>query len=205
MSLDRDKDIRKKLKKIFPVGVMKFEVKDNWDGWDDVREMLINPGPMETEPTILEGPGKTSLLEEWQSRCYLLNEFQELSDLARSCVNQYVWLHQMDELQLWDSWYTVMHKGSKIQRHRHECSVVSGTICLSEGEHMLAFTNPTIPYRMYERPYHSNELNSYVHVETMTKGDILVYPSWLEHFVPQIDTDNRVTISFNTDYPRQLR
>ena len=47
-----------------------------------------------------------------------------------------------------------------------------------------------------------NDSYSYACPEEVENYDLLLYPSWLEHFVPKIECDNRITISFNTDYPR---
>ena len=31
-------------------------------------------------------------------------------------------------------------------------------------------------------------------------GDIILFPSWLEHYTNDNETDNRITVSFNTFY-----
>ena len=54
---------------------------------------------------------------------------------------------------------------------------------------------------MRERNNQTNDSNAVVHLQEVKEGDMLIYPSWLEHFVPPISCDDRITISFNTDYP----
>ena len=57
---------------------------------------------------------------------------------------------------------------------------------------------------MNERSNTPTKYTEYAHLVEVEVGDLLLYPSWLEHFVPPIECDNRVSISFNADYKRTL-
>ncbi len=186
---------------LFPVNIMKFKLWDHYDKWDQLQNLLIDAE--QTEKTILEGKGQTSFIEDWKERCYLLDQFEELDSILLSCVTNMCRVHSIEPVVIDDSWYTIMHKGSRVQRHRHENSVYSGTLFVNapEGSHGLAFGNPTIPYRMMERQNAQTPSTMYAHLEEVETGDLLLYPSWIEHFVPTIDCDYRTTINFNTIYP----
>jgi len=186
---------------LFPTNIMKFKLFDHYDHWDDVMNLLINAE--QTEKNILEGPGQTSFIEEWNKRSFVLDQFPELKSLLLSCCTNFCFVNSIENVLIDDSWYTIMHKGSKVQRHRHENSIWSGTLYINapEGSHGLAFANPTIPHRMMERQNATNPSTTYAHLEEVETGDLLLYPSWMEHFVPTIDCDNRTTINFNTAYP----
>lgn len=187
---------------LFPVNIMKFKLWDHYDKWDQLQNLLIDAE--QTEKTILEGKGQTSFIEDWRERSYLLDQFEELNSIMLSCVTNMCRVNSVEHVIIDDSWYTIMHKGSRLQRHRHENSVYSGTLFVNapEGSHGLAFANPTISHRMMERQSATNPSTTYAHLEEAETGDLLIYPSWMEHFVPTVECDYRTTISFNTIYPR---
>jgi uncharacterized protein (TIGR02466 family) len=186
---------------LFPTNIMKFKLWGEYPHWEDLLNDLVVTE--ETEPTILEGPGRTSFIEDWHQRSFLLERYPELESIVNACCSNYCYTHSLEHIELDDSWYTIMNKGSKIQRHRHEGSVLSGTIFVNvpEDTYGLAFANPTIPHRMMERQNATHESTTYAHLEQVETGDVLIYPSWMEHFVPKIECDYRATISFNTAYP----
>jgi|TARA_B100001093_G_scaffold247667_1_gene237083 uncharacterized protein (TIGR02466 family) len=186
---------------LFPTNIMKFKLFDHYDHWDNVMNLLLDAE--QTEKSILEGSGQTSFIEDWDKRSFVLDQFPDLKSLLLSCTTNFCFVNSIENVIIDDSWYTIMHKGSRIQRHRHENSVWSGTLYVNapKGSHGLAFANPTIPYRMMERQNATNPSTTYAHLEEVETGDLLLYPSWMEHFVPTIDCDNRTTISFNTAYP----
>lgn len=195
--------IKKKLIELFPINIMKFQCKDEYQHWDTLIQNLKDfEGSSELE--IHEGDVTSVYRENWRERVFLLSQFEELQSMVHACVQNYCYYNSIEPLELNDSWFNIMNKGSRVQRHRHEGSVISGTLFVKvpDGSHGLAFSNPTIPYRMYEKLNARNESYSYAHLETVEQGDLLLYPSWLEHFVPPIDCDDRITIGFNTDYPK---
>ena len=102
---------------LFPVNIMKFKLWDHYDKWDQLQNLLIDAE--HTEKTILEGKGQTSFIEDWQERSYLLDQFEELNSIMLSCVTNMCRVNSIDHVIIDDSWYTIMHKGSRLQRHRH--------------------------------------------------------------------------------------
>ena len=72
---------------------------------------------------------------------------------------------------------------------------------MPEGSHGLAFVNPTIPYRMRERNNQPNDSNAVVHLQEVKEGDLLIYSVGLNILFLPLVVDDRITISFNTDYP----
>ena len=188
-----------KLIPLFPTHIMKFPLFDEYENWDGLLAQLIEAET--SEKVIVEGNAQTSYNEDWRTKSYLLDYLPELSSLMLTCLSTYARHNNQIAPIIDDSWYTIMHKGSKVQRHRHEGSAISGTLFVNapEGSQGLAFANPTIPHRMAERQHQSGQ--DYAHLEEVESGDLLIYPSWMEHFVPAIDCDYRTTISFNSHYP----
>jgi uncharacterized protein (TIGR02466 family) len=188
-----------KLIPLFPTNIMKFSLWDEYDDWDGLLADLMEAEV--TENVIVEGNAQTSFHEDWNQKSYLLDKLEELDSLILATISVYSRFNNLVTPEIDDSWYTIMHKGSKVQRHRHEGSVVSGTLFVNapEGSHGLAFANPTIPHQMAVRTMVAGQ--DYAHLEEVQSGDLLIYPSWMEHFVPTIECDHRTTINFNTYYP----
>ena len=188
-----------KLIPLFPTHIMKFPLFDEYEDWDGLLAQLIEAEA--SENVIVEGKAQTSYNEDWRTKSYLLDHLPELSSLMLTCLSTYARYNNQIAPIIDDSWYTIMHKGSKVQRHRHEGSAISGTLFVNapEGSNGLAFANPTIPHRMAERQQTPGQ--DYGHLQEVESGDLLIYPSWMEHFVPAIDCDYRTTISFNSHYP----
>ena len=188
-----------KLIPLFPTNIMKYSLWDEYEDWDGLLSDLMEAEV--TENSIVEGNARTSFHEDWQEKSYLLDKLPELDSLMLACVSGYARYNNLVTPEIDDSWYTIMHKGSKVQRHRHEGSVISGTLFVNapEGSHGLAFANPTIPHQMSIRSFVAGQ--GYAHLEEVQSGDLLIYPSWMEHFVPTIECDHRTTINFNTYYP----
>jgi uncharacterized protein (TIGR02466 family) len=188
-----------KLIPLFPTNIMKFTLWDEYEDWDGLLALLMDSET--TENDIVEGNARTCFHEDWTTKSYLLDRLEEVNTLLYACVSTYSRYNNIVSPEMDDSWYTIMNKGSKVQRHRHEGSVLSGTLFVNapEGSHGLAFTNPTIPHKMGMRSPTPGQ--DYAHLEEVQSGDLLIYPSWMEHFVPAIECDNRTTINFNTYYP----
>ena len=188
-----------KLIPLFPTHIMKFPLFDEYENWDGLLAQLMEAET--SENVIVEGKAQTSYNEDWRTKSYLLDHLPELSSLMLTCLSTYARYNNQIAPIIDDSSYTIMHKGSKVQRHRHEGSAISGTLFVNapEGSNGLAFANPTIPHRMAERQQTPGQ--DYGHLQEVESGDLLIYPSWMEHFVPAIDCDYRTTISFNSHYP----
>ena len=196
---------------LFPSPVFKVNILDDITSeltekdLSDLAEWVTSdPVPANPVLDICEGDVKTCFIEDWEFASFVLHDTPEFHDLVLAYVNQYVHMMGIEYVVVADSWYTKMNKGARVNRHRHENSVVSGTLYLNapEGSQGLAFVNPTIPYRMKDKTQESTKYNEQLALVEVKTGDLILHPSWLEHFVPPIDCDNRITISFNCDYKR---
>ncbi len=194
----------KKLFDLFPTPIFKVNVLDQFDDFEYITNWLKDA--VSTPLQIVEGDAQTCYMESWREASYVLQEIPELEEALNGYITQYCHLNGIEYCHLADSWYTIMNKGSRVTRHRHEANTISGTLYVNvpEGSHGLAFANPTIPYRMNERQNTATKYTEYAHLVEVEVGDLLLYPSWIEHFVPPIECDNRVSISFNADYKRTL-
>ena len=55
-------------------------------------------------------------------------------------------------------------------------------------------------YRMSEILIEEDLYNCYNQEVPCTQGQLILFPSWLEHYTNDNETDNRITVSFNTFY-----
>jgi uncharacterized protein (TIGR02466 family) len=108
----------------------------------------------------------------------------------------------MPPVQITNSWFNIMGKGQRVKPHRHEVSVISGALYVeaAEGSVGLSFHSPTAPCRMAEMLLGSNDLNENFHTVECKEGQLILFPSWLEHSTEVNDSERRVVVSFNTEY-----
>ena len=109
---------------------------------------------------------------------------------------------QMAPLQITNSWFNVMEQGHAVKPHRHELSVISGALYVEAptGSAGLSFHSPLAQCRMAEMILGSNEWNENHHTVECKEGQLILFPSWLEHSTDANSSDRRVVVSFNTEH-----
>jgi len=137
----------------------------------------------------------------------------ELPELApmyaafQDCVNVYSHEIGLVANRITSSWVNILRKGGSVDIHRHHESVISGAFYpqVRPNSASLIFVSPLDSYRMMDstRPRFSGRgspyLNNAHHVSAET-GKLVLFPSWLQHYVPQNDSELRITVSFNTQF-----
>jgi len=129
-------------------------------------------------------------------------ELLELRARISECLNHYTDSIGLQSVEITGAWYNEMKIGTKVTLHRHEGSVLSGAFYVRVDENTvpLRLINPLKPYKnndlydKFENEYASMGIN----VKPMS-GQLLIFPSWLEH---ETDSEEsvRCVISFNTQY-----
>jgi hypothetical protein len=106
--------------------------------------------------------------------------YPELTGL-RNIFKQYVRLYcnkyDIPPLKFINSWFNISQAGNKLKAHKHEESIVSGAFYIS-GSTPLIFPDTSI------HPY---------------PGLLVIFSSDLVHYTEE-ETEERIIISFNTDY-----
>ena len=104
-------------------------------------------------------------------------------------------------------WVSVMRKGGFHGIHSHAGSVISGTFYVQCDDKAapLALMNPTRHFRNHETRPEPQDMGPFTSEQMLIKpeaGQMIVWPSWLEHHVLRHNDDRpRIAISFNVDYP----
>jgi hypothetical protein len=111
--------------------------------------------------------------------------YPELTGL-RNILKQYVRLYcnkyDIPKLKFINSWFNISQPGNKLKAHNHGESIISGAFYIS-GKTPLIFPQTQI------KPY---------------SGLLVIFSSDLVHYTEE-ETEQRIIISFNTDYEESTR
>ena len=106
----------------------------------------------------------------------------------------------MSNVKLGRSWFNIQKRGSTIMQHNHRRSVISGAfyIYADKDAAPITFASPLMGHKMYEPAFGGTTDYDveYTNVPAET-GKLVLFPSWLEHYVGYNNSDMRVTLSFN--------
>ena len=187
--------------KLFPTLVGKFEDVLFKDQCNEVVS-YIDTRRLKEYPVII-GNADTSFNKQFD----ILKEFPEplalsLHTKINTCLHQYVSQYRCAQVELSNSWITFQYPNSRLNKHTHPGSTISGVLYLKTDEKSSPIyfynPNPFIHYTSTLIPY-SDYLNQSVKFTPKT-GDLLIFPSWLSHGSDNEEnmSKERIILSFNT-------
>jgi len=135
---------------------------------------------------------------------YLLKhkEFKGIKDFINKCINKFTKnIYQSDQkLVVTQCWLNKNPKGSSHHEHCHPNSIVSGVFYFKQNSTLppIKFSK-TLQHGIRLNPKKYNNFNSDTFFLSCTDGELILFPSNLNHSVP-LNTGNeeRVSMSFNT-------
>ena len=163
---------------------------------DTLDNLVIHPNELSEEMGILDRP-----------------EFKSMKDVVFSHVKKYerdvCGFKSSLSFKLTESWYKETVPGDDHLDHNHPNSMLSGVVYLNvpkgnthhEGLNLIHVENRGVfkhhDFRYDYTPTKYNQISTFIPVET---GDIVLFPSYLYHFVSRNESENesRRIISFNT-------
>ena len=163
---------------------------------DTLDNLVIHPNELSEEKSILDRP-----------------EFKSMKDVVFSHVKKYekdvCGFKSSLSFKLTESWYRETIPGHNHPDHNHPNSMLSGVVYLNvpkgdkshEGINLIHIENRGVfknhEFRYDYTPTKYNQITTFVPVET---GDIVLFPSYLYHYVTHNESRNesRRVISFNT-------
>jgi len=182
---------------IFPMAVMEF--KPPIDTVKLITELETYNSNLRPHSS-LDG-NATSI---YDPACNLLLEpqFNTLKLEIDKCIKEFsTVIGYVDDLMIVNSWFSIMNKGSRLRRHNHKASIISGAYhpkC-PDGSVGLTFNNPLEPYKMCELYDKDTEYNANECTFPVREGHLILFPSWLEHETKiNTTTNERYVMSFNT-------
>lgn len=104
-------------------------------------------------------------------------QLRGLNLVIEKYVRLYCENHNIPSLKLINSWFNITKAGNKLKAHKHEESIISGAFYLTNGVPLI-FSNAQV------NPY---------------PGLLCIFSSDLVHYTEE-ETQERIVISFNTDY-----
>jgi uncharacterized protein (TIGR02466 family) len=116
--------------------------------------------------------------------------------------------YKADEIEITDMWANVLKQHETHQPHTHSNNFLSGVFYLDADDTMPGITfqdprpgaNVILPRKKFD---HMNNA-SLLHYKSKTNR-IMMFPSWLVHWVPiNLSTNNRISISWNIQIRGQL-
>lgn len=149
------------------------------------------------------------------NQCYIreqeaiTGEFQELFVAIQEKVNylyDHLQLSKDYKFQIRNAWLNRNETTSTSSAHCHVESSLSGVyyVNASEGSGDLEFITPVAaaPYTFFEGSVeHVNGFNSDRWTVKPATGKLIIFPSWLYHYVkPNTDDAERISIAFNTNF-----
>jgi hypothetical protein len=105
-----------------------------------------------------------------------------LRNILKQYVRLYCSKYDISPLKFINSWFNISQPGNKLKAHKHEESIISGAFYIS-GKTPLIFPDKSI------KPY---------------SGLLVIFSSDLIHYTEE-ETEERIVISFNTDYEESTR
>jgi|TARA_B100001094_G_scaffold178299_1_gene172314 uncharacterized protein (TIGR02466 family) len=186
------------IEKLFPTTIMRFDLSKHphYSRMLDVvnkTKTSWHAIMKDAESTYDESTGN-----RWLDKLGLVEFKQTLED----CVQDYCLEYGLPKLTIGNSWMNRVGKGGAVKAHRHEVSVLSGAFypIADKGSTPLVFKSPLQVYKMFEYTAQETFYNAAMMETPCEQGTLVLFPSWLEHYTDDNTTDNRVTISFNTNY-----
>ena len=174
----------------------KLGYKETTQQKDVLDNLVIHPNELSEEMGILDRP-----------------EFKSMKDVVFSHVKKYekdvCGFKSSLSFKLTESWYKETVPGDDHIDHNHPNSMLSGVVYLNvpkgnthhEGLNLIHVENRGVfkhhDFRYDYTPTKYNQISTFIPVET---GDIVLFPSYLYHFVSRNESENesRRIISFNT-------
>ena len=197
--------IKPSILSLFAVPVVKVNM--NREFTKDELQLLLFDVPMRKDEERKEG------LYNHQSKDYYLfdSHVDTLGEIKKFCehhIKQYVeHVEGIDTdlagIRITQSWLNKTKPGESHHSHFHPNSYLSAVLYISclpkdyiifENRLHGAFNNIEFPKKKL------TEFNSNSWAQTVVKGDLVIFPSWIRHHVGVNETENedRISLSFNT-------
>ena len=177
---------------LFPTPVFTYDLRDYVT---KELQSLVHQSEMDLN-TLVDGSRPKLIPHTDQSFNRLFNKIQE-------CINDFSDQIGLRRSTIFESWANILKENGQVGAHRHYGSIISGAFYIEVDPNSapIYFVSATEGFRMadmqvtasYEKPYTPN-----IHSIQPYTGQLVLFPSWIEHYVGLNKTAKRVTLSFNT-------
>ena len=175
---------------LFPTLVCEFQHAASKDLIKTIRNEKIQ------DKSALPFTTKNSIDNELQKK----NEYKEIVDKILEVTEVICTLYNYEykSLEITNLWINVAHKGELHPVHNHSNNVFSGVWYpfKSEKPTPIRFNDPRPANGILSPRGEINEVTSTIRTIPNTKDMGLIFPSWLEHYVPPA-LNTRISLSWN--------
>lgn len=180
---------------VFPTLVKIYNIKDH-PNEKTVIDKIENY--QEKVPFDLISNGETSF-ENYQTWILNHKDLFGLWETIQQCCESFCKEAGLCEPILASSWFNILYKGGRVEAHRHD-GVVSGAYfpMVEPNSSPLIFENPLEHFRMGTQIVEETSFSQRLIEVKPANGMMVLFPSWLRHYVPENKSGKRYTVSFNT-------
>ena len=180
-----------KIKKEYLFPTVTYKVKDvlSKESFENIKQCIVDS--YESNP-----------MSNWQSESSL-HKWDEFKDLTKSIIDMGKYIFDdlkfvYEDFEITEMWANVSKKGEGHKVHTHLNNIFTGVFYIESGAN-IRFLDPRpaanvlLPTMEEYNSENSNQCSF-----PSTENTMLLFPAWLQHYVPQNrNTDRRISISFN--------
>ena len=180
-----------KIKKEYLFPTVTYKVKDvlSKESFENIKQCIVDS--YESNP-----------MSNWQSESSL-HKWDEFKDLTKSIIDMGKYIFNdlkfvYEDFEITEMWANVSKKGEGHKVHTHLNNIFTGVFYIESGAN-IRFLDPRpaanvlLPTMEEYNSENSNQCSF-----PSTENTMLLFPAWLQHYVPRNrNTDRRISISFN--------
>ena len=187
------------IQRIFPTSIFCFDDVLEQEYIDSMKDDIISQSKINAEQRQAN----------WQSvknnKLYELPKYKELGKMALNACIKYIDLleYKLDDIKLTGMWSNILKPGETHPPHTHSNNYISGVYYVQADNKpttpAINFLDPrgqTCVLQPQQKRY--NIYNSTRHFLPAKVNRMILFPSWLSHFVPiNYSKSDRISIAFN--------
>ena len=178
------------IERLFPTPVLVFNLNRKFT--QDEHDVFLDNANSVTNSSFNHMSTNRNVLDD--------NRMSEIKLFVQQSIDKYksniMKIKTKSELYVTESWTVYLNNGQSVHSHNHANSIVSGVLYYNDAK--ISFVNDKRPFLWFDES-EFNEFNSNEHIMNLSRGDLILFPSSLVHFVKPIEQEKtRMSLSFNT-------
>ena len=178
------------IERLFPTPVLVFNLNRKFT--QDEHDVFLDNANSVTNSSFNHMSTNRNVLDD--------NRMSEIKLFVQQSIDKYksniMKIKTKSELYVTESWTVYLNNGQSVHSHNHANSIVSGVLYYNDAK--ISFVNDERPFLWFDES-EFNEFNSNEHIMNLSRGDLILFPSSLVHFVKPIEQEKtRMSLSFNT-------
>jgi len=187
------------IQRIFPTSIFCFDDVLEQEYIDSMKDDIINQSKINAEQR------QTNWQSVKNNKLYELTKYKELGKMALNACVKYIELleYKLDDVKLTGMWSNILKPGETHPPHTHSNNYISGVYYIQADNNpntpAINFLDPrgqTCVLQPQQKRY--TIYNSTRHFMPAQVNRMILFPSWLSHFVPvNHSKSDRISIAFN--------